>query len=161
MGAGLQKRGHYPYVAGTLRLARGDIYLSDITINHETGAHSGLNKPTVTVSTPVFARSGKRLGLIVINIDLNGLSRLLKSNLPSTYQLYLSNQSGDYLIHPDAAQTFGFDRGKRILIQDSFRPVLSLIHGKGMNVVTYVDEGQQKQGGHVAAFGPPAIRRHH
>jgi diguanylate cyclase (GGDEF)-like protein len=152
MGAGLQKRGHYPYVAGTLRLARGDIYLSDITINHETGAHSGLNKPTVTVSTPVFARSGKRLGLIVINIDLNGLSRLLKSNLPSTYQLYLSNQSGDYLIHPDAAQTFGFDRGKRILIQDSFRPVLSLIHGKGMNVVTYVDEGQQKQGGHVAAF---------
>jgi diguanylate cyclase len=152
MGAGLQKRGHYPYVAGTLRLARGDIFLSDITINHEKGAHSGRDKPTVTVSTPVIARNGKRLGLIVINIDLNGLSRLLKSNLPSTYQLYLSNQSGDYLIHPDAAQTFGFDRGKRIFIQDSFRPVLSLIHGKGMNVVTYVDEDRQKQGGHVAAF---------
>jgi diguanylate cyclase len=148
----LQEKGNYPYVTGTLRLARGDIYLSDIAINHEKGAHSGLNKPTVTVSTPVISRNGKRLGLIVINIDLNGLSRLLKSNLPSTYQLYLSNQSGDFLIHPDANQTFGFDRGKRILIQDSFRPVLSLIHGKGMNVVTNVDEGRQKQDGHVAAF---------
>ena len=96
--------------------------------------------------------NGKKLGLIVINIDLNGLSRLLKSNLPSTYQLYLSNQWGDFLIHPDATQTFGFDKGKRILIQDSFRPVLSLIHGKGMNVVTNVDEGRQKQDGQVAAF---------
>jgi diguanylate cyclase len=152
LGADLQEKGRYPYVVGTFRLARGDIYLSDITINHEQGAHSGLNKPTVTVSTPVFSRKGKRLGLIAINIDLNGLSRLLKSNLPSSYQLYLSNQSGDFLIHPDPAQTFGFDRGKRILIQDSFRPVLALIHGKGTNVVTNVDDGRQTQDGHVAAF---------
>ena len=148
----LQEKGSYPYVTGTLRLARGDIYLSDISINHEKGAHSGLNKPTVVVSTPVFSHNGKRLGLIAINIDLNGLSRLLQANLPNTYQLYLSNQSGDFLIHPDESQTFGFDRGKRILIQDSFRPVLSLIHGKGMNVVTYVDEGRQNRDGHVAAF---------
>jgi diguanylate cyclase (GGDEF)-like protein len=152
LGSDLQEKENYPYVTGTFRLARGDIYLSDITINHEKGAHSGLNKPTVTVSTPVFSRKGKRLGLIAINIDLNGLSRLLKSNLPSSYQLYLSNQSGDFLIHPDPTQTFGFDRGKRILIQDSFKPVLSLIHGKGTDVVTYVDDGRQKQEGHVAAF---------
>ncbi len=149
---GLQKKEHYPYVVGTLRLARGDIYLSDITINHEKGAHSGRDKPTVTVSTPVIARNGKRLGLIVINIDLNGLASLLKSNLPSSYQLYLSNQWGDFLVHPDATQTFGFDRGRRILIQDSFRPVLSLIHGNDMNVVMNVNAGPQKQGGHVAAF---------
>jgi hypothetical protein len=106
----------------------------------------------VTVSTPVFAQNGKRLGLIAINVDLNGLARLLKSNLPSSYNLYLSNQSGDFLVHPDAAQTFGFDRGKRILIQDSFKPVLLLIHGKKMNVVTHVYEESQKQDGHVAAF---------
>jgi diguanylate cyclase (GGDEF)-like protein len=152
VGGDLQEKGSYPYVVGTYRLARGDIYLSDITINHERGTHSALNMPTVTVSTPVFSPKGKRLGLIAINIDLNGLSRLLKSNLPSSYQLYLSNQTGDFLIHPDPAQTFGFDRGKRILIQDNFRPVLSLIHGKGTNVLTYVDDGRQKQEGHVAAF---------
>jgi diguanylate cyclase len=149
---GLHKKGHYPYVVGTLRLARGDIYLSDITINHEKGAHSASNKPTVTVSTPVFSHNGKRLGLIVINIDLNELSRFLKSNLPNNYQLYLSNQSGDFLIHPDATQTFGFDRGKRILIQDSFRSVLFLIHGKDTNVVMNIPAGAQKQGGQVAAF---------
>jgi diguanylate cyclase len=151
-GENLQEKGHYPYVFDTARLARGDIYLSDITINHEKGAHSGLSKPTVTVSTPVITRDGKRHGLIVINIDLNGLSQLLKSNLPSAYQLYLSNQWGDFLIHPDATQTFGFDQGRRILIQDSFEAVSTLIQGKERNVVMNVKAGPQNQGGQVAAF---------
>jgi len=150
--ANLQHREKHPYVSGTLRMARGDIYLSDITINHEEGTHSALNKPTVTVSTPVFSRTGNRLGLIVINVDLNGLARLLKSNLPSAYQLYLSNQRGDFLVHPDASQAFGFDRGKHILIQDSFEDVLPLVQGKGLNVVTNIKGERQKQGGQVAAF---------
>jgi diguanylate cyclase (GGDEF)-like protein len=152
MAGDLQAKGHYPYVVGTLRLARGDIYLSDITINHEKGAHSGQNKPTVTLSTPVISATGKRLGLIVINVDLNGLSRLLQGNLPSTYQLYLSNQKGDFLIHPDATQTFGFDRGKHMLIQDSFEPVSALVQGKAMNVVMNVEANQKAKDGHVAAF---------
>ena len=148
----LQHRDKNPYVTGTLRLARGDIYLSDIGINHEEGTHSALGKPTVTVSTPVFSRAGKRLGLIVINVDLNGLARLLKSNLPSAYQLYLSNQWGDFLVNPDESKTFGFDRGKRVLIQDTFEDVLPLVQGKGTNVVMNVDAGQDKQAAHVAAF---------
>jgi diguanylate cyclase (GGDEF)-like protein len=151
-GGNLRKRGHYPYVSGTLRLARGDIYLSEITINHEQGAHSGRDKPTVTVSTPVFAQDGKRLGLIAINVDLDRLASLLKSNLPSAYQLYLSNQSGDFLINPDPQKTFGFDRGKHILIQDTFKPVLALLHGKSVNVVTHVYEGTKPAEAGVSAF---------
>jgi diguanylate cyclase (GGDEF)-like protein len=150
--ADLQHRENLPYVTGTMRMARGDIYLSDITINHEAGTHSALNKPTVTVSTPVFSPAGKRLGLIVINVDLNGLARLLRSNLPKAYQLYLSNQLGDFLVHPDESQVFGFDRGKRILIQDSFGDVLPLVQGKSLNVVTHIKGGPQTKEGQVAAF---------
>jgi diguanylate cyclase len=150
--ANLQHREKNPYVTGTLRLARGDIYLSDITINHEVGTHSALNKPTVTVSTPVFSPAGRRLGLIVISVDLNGLARLLQSNLPSAYKLYLSNQWGDFLVHPDESQTFGFDRGKRILIQDSFKDVLPLVQGMDLSVVTNIKGDTNKQEGQVAAF---------
>lgn len=153
MAGNLQEKAHFPYVFDTLRLGRGDIYLSDITINHEKGAHSGQNKPTLTTSTPVIAANGKLLGLIVINIDLNGLSRLLKSNLPSTYQLYLTNQWGDFLIHPDADQTFGFDKGRRVLVQDVFKPVSDLILGKNMNVVMNIKKEElQNQNGFIAAF---------
>ena len=127
--ADLQEKGHYAYVFNTLQLRRGQVYLSDITINHEEGAHSGLHKPTVRIATPVLAGDGKVLGLIVINVDLNGLFARLKSDLPSVYQLYLSNHLGDYLIHPNPAEAFGFDRGRRIFIQETFEPVAALING--------------------------------
>lgn len=148
----LQEKAHYPYVFNTLQLGRGQVYLSDITINHEEGAHSGLHKPTVRVASPVLADSGKVLGLIVINVDLNGLFDRLKSDLPSAYQLYLSNHWGDFLIHPNPAEAFGFDQGRRIFIQESFEPVAALINGKSASVVTNIDAVQQAGNGLVAAF---------
>ena len=45
--ADLQEKAHYPYVFNALQLSRGQVYLSDIAINHEEGAHSGLKKPSV------------------------------------------------------------------------------------------------------------------
>jgi diguanylate cyclase (GGDEF)-like protein len=150
--ADLQEKAHYPYVFNTLQLGRGQVYLSDITINHEEGAHSGLHKPTVRVATPVVAGDGKVLGLIVINLDLNGLFARLKSDLPNAYQLYLSNHWGDYLIHPNPAEAFGFDQGRRIFIQEFFEPVAALISGKSASVVTSIEGAQQPDHGLVAAF---------
>ncbi len=148
----LQEKAHYPYVFNTLQLGRGQVYLSDITINHEEGAHAGLHKPTVRVAAPVLAENGKVQGLIVINLDLNGLFDRLKSDLPRTYQLYLSNHWGDYLIHPNPAEAFGFDQGRRIFIQASFEPVAALINGKSASVVTNIEAAQQPVSGLVAAF---------
>lgn len=148
----LQEKNHYAYVFNTLRMGRGQVYLSDIGINHEVGAHAGLNRPTVRVATPVLDVDGRVLGLVVINLDLNGLFDRLRSTLPSTYQVYLSNHWGDYLIHPDPAEAFGFDAGRRVLIQDAFKPVAGLIKGVGGSVVTIAAPLQQRSDGLVAAF---------
>ncbi len=150
--ADLQEKAHYAYVFNTLRLNRGQVYLSDISINHEEGAHSGLNRPTVRVATPVLGADGRVLGLVVINLDLNALFDLLRSTLPNAYQVYLSNHWGDYLIHPDPAEAFGFDAGRRVFIQDTFKPVGALIRGVGGSVVTSVTPFQQRNDGLVAAF---------
>lgn len=153
----LQEKYHHPYVFETLRLQRGGIHLSKIAINHEEGAHSGLNKPTLRVATPVMTAAGKILGVIVINIDLDGLFALLKADLPSAYKLYLANEWGDYLIHPDATQTFGFEQGRRILVQDAFEPVAALINDKHQSVVRKsvvmnIEAARQQQNRLVAAF---------
>ncbi|OZG75262.1 hypothetical protein BTA51_02435 [Hahella sp. CCB-MM4] len=116
----LQEKAQYPYVYETLGLEPDKIYLSRININHEFGAHQGLNKPTLQMAAPVTSTQGDVAGLIVINIDLDGLFKLLQADLPSNILLYLTNQEGDFLIHPDRSQEFGFDRGRSILIQDSF-----------------------------------------
>lgn len=148
----LQEKAHYPYVFNTLQLGRGQVYLSAITINNEEGAHSGLRKPSVRVATPVLAGDGKVLGLIVINLDLNRLFARLKSDLPNAYQLYLSNHWGDYLIHPNPAEAFGFAQGRRIFIQEFFEPVAALINGQSASVVTQIEAVQQPDHGLVAAF---------
>ena len=149
-GAQLQEKGHYAYVFDTLRLRPGEIRLSPIVINHELGAHSGLGKPTLHVSTPVADANGGAGALIVINADLDQLFAQLKSELPSHYQVYLSNRWGDLLIHPDQRRTFGFDQGRRLFIQEEFPDVAGLLEAG--EDVSLVSRGSGNGQSLVAAF---------
>jgi len=151
-GLDLQEKAHYPYVFKTLRLKRGQVYLSDISINHELGAHAGVLKPTLRVAAPVFNGGERAAAVVVINIDLNRMFAKLKADLPASYQVYLANQWGDYLVHPDTTQAFGFDQGRRILVQETFESVSSLISGTSTFVVTNVQTPAWSPGGEVAAF---------
>ncbi|MFP3569098.1 diguanylate cyclase domain-containing protein [Paraburkholderia sp. SIMBA_030] len=119
-GSALQEKGQFSYVFDTLALAPGRIYTSPITINREHGAHSAEGKPTLRLGTPVANASGAVVGVVVLDIDLAGLLKRLQSDLPSDYQVYLANEWGDFLVHPDASKTFGFDNGRRVFMQDSF-----------------------------------------
>ena len=153
VGVDLQEKGHYPYVFQALHLAAGKVHLSEIIINHERGAHSGLDKPTLQVTTPVVeAGHGRKLGLVVINVDLNGLFGLLKADLPGDFRVFLTNEWGDFLVHPDPSQTFGFDRGRRILVQDTFARVSEIIQGKADSVVITAGASDRQSGESLVAF---------
>lgn len=151
-GADLQEKAHYAYVFETLGLAPGEVRISPIVINHEQGAHSGLGKPTLHVSTPVADTSGKVFAMLVINVDLDQLFSQLQSDLPKEYQVYLSNQWGDLLVHPDPRRTFGFDQGRRLFLQDEFPDVARLLtETQPGNVISRsVEQGEQER--LVAAF---------
>lgn len=134
-GVDLQEKAHYPYVFESLKLAGGQVHYSRIFINHEAGAHAGLEKPTLQVATPLMGADGKAMGVIVINVDLNRLFELLKTDLSRDFQLYLTNQQGDFLIHPDRAKAFGFEQGRRFLVQDEFKPVAPVVEAKVDNAM--------------------------
>lgn len=123
----LQEKGHYPYVYETLKLMPGQVHFSGIFINREEGAHAGHKQPTLQVASPVMGDDGRVVGVVVLNVDLNRLFGMLKADMGRDYQLYLTNQNGDFLIHPDSARTFGFDYGRRFLVQDTFSPVAAII----------------------------------
>ena len=148
--AKLQEKSHYAYLFETLSLAPGQIRLSPIVINRELGAHSGLGKPTLHVSTPVADAGGRIVGALVINVDLDQMFDQLKSDLPSHYQVYLSNRWGDLLIHPDHRRTFGFDQGRRLFIQDEFADVARLLEGGGET--SLISRHETVDSGLVAAF---------
>jgi diguanylate cyclase (GGDEF)-like protein len=129
--AQLQEKAYYPYVYQALTLAPGAVYVSPIAINHEFSAQSGLSQPTLILSSPLAnsLEASQSSAVMVLNIGLNQLFQQLKNDLPAHYQVFLSNAAGDILVHPDAKQTFGFEHGRRILLQDSFPAVAELVAG--------------------------------
>ena len=130
LGDELQEKGHLPYVLETLALARGSIYMSPARINHETGSHAGVERPTLQMASPVFDAQQKVRGVVVINLDLEGLFRQLAADLPSDLHLFLINAEGDYLIHPEPRQAFAFDRGQRARVQDEFATSTALFEAE-------------------------------
>ena len=160
----LQEKAHFPYVFNTLNMGFGEVHLSDIRLNREQGTHSGFGEPTLRVATPVVSAEGVVKGLIVISLDLNSVFNRLKLDLPAFYEAYLSNRWGDFLIHPDASQTFGFENGRRILIQDEFPIVSDLIVGTQTAAVGNLEGSKIVMGGSVGAFvrlpiGVPSAKR--
>lgn len=151
-GDDLQEKGHFAYVYDTLKLPAGRTFMSRIVINHESGAHSGLGQPTVILAMPVVDPKGGTLGVVVINVDLNGMFALLEADLPKNYQLFFANRDGDYLIHPDPTQAFGFDKGRRVLVQDEFPATSALVEGKADQVFVEAHEGRYAEAPIVAAF---------
>lgn len=143
----LQEKGHFPYMFRTLNLKPGETYLSPIFINQEQGAHTGQGQPTIQVARQVLASDGRLYGVMVINIDLNSLFDFMKADLPPAQQLYLTNAQGDFLVHPDPEQTFGFQRGQRILAQDVFPEVTNIVDGQAEYRL-------------IAVNDPPALRGH-
>lgn len=157
-GDDLQEKGHFSYVSGTLKLPAGATYLSRIVINHERGTHAGLEQPTVILAMPVIGDRGQAVGAIVVNVDLKSVFSTLAADLPKYYQLFLANHQGDYLIHPDSTQTFGFDKGRRSLVQDEFVSTVDLIEGKTTSVLMEVDSGRYATAPIVAAFVGRAVK---
>lgn len=49
---------------------------------------------------------------------------------------------GTTWIHPDPTMTFGFDKGRRFLIQDEFADTRDLVEGKPAKLLTEVHDGR-------------------
>ena len=155
--AQLQEKGHFPYVYRTLAQRPGSFYLSEINLNRERGAGFGLERPTLRLANPVHTGEGKVFGLVIVNVELNDLFALLRADLPAEMDLYLTNADGDYLIHPDATRTFGFDRGRRMKVQDDFpasADVLDSDHGS-----TVIEGAEQVSAFVDVPFGAIAPQR--
>jgi diguanylate cyclase (GGDEF)-like protein len=123
----LQEKAHFPFVFETLGLAAGQVYVSEFGINRE-GAFEDEALPVFSMASPVV-HDGQVLGVVVVRLAAEPLLRSFNPGLPAPYGFFLSDRWGDFLVRPDATQTFGFDKGQRILVQDAFTPVAALIDG--------------------------------
>lgn len=156
----MQEKGHFDYVAETLKVPAGNTYISRIVINREAGVHAGEGRPTAIMAMPVRSGGDGAQAVVVVNIDLQGLFDQLGADLPASVQLFLANDQGDWLVHPDASLTFGFDRGQRHLVQHDMPATLPLAQGLATEAVF---ETLQRGQPLVAAFivQAPLVVAHH
>jgi hypothetical protein len=78
---------------------------------------------------PVYGTGNTVIGLLVIQLNLSATFHTLRSLADPHTTLYLTNNLGDYLLHPDSSRTFGFRKSRRRLIQEDFPPVAAVLNG--------------------------------
>lgn len=134
-GRDLQEKAHLPYLFETARLPKNQLYVSGIDLNREPNAGLARDTPTLRIAAPVLSSDGRVFGVLVINVDLDNMFNQIRKDSPPGLDILLTNQDGDYLIHPNASKVFGFDHGRRFLIQDDIDATAALIGGKGNQMV--------------------------
>jgi signal transduction histidine kinase/DNA-binding response OmpR family regulator len=106
-----------------------NIFISNVDLFEQNGAVHQPAIPAVTAAMPVYGTGNTVIGLLVIELDLSATFNILQSLADPHTTLYLTNNLGDYLLHPDSSRTFGFRKGRRWLMQEDFPPVAAVLNG--------------------------------
>jgi len=117
----LQNKNHRPYVAETLKLEPGEVYISDINLNREYGKVTDPINKVYRIATPIHdERSNEVGGLIIITVKVGDELREIqqRANKRGDGDIYITNNHGGYLLHPDDSKTYGFDLKKRYRVQE-------------------------------------------
>ncbi len=110
--AELQKRGDRYYFQNAIGLGPGQIYVSPLDLGRRNGLIEQVHRPTLRVAATIFADDGKPFGIFMINLDMRRAFDRVRSSVPPGETIYVVNQRGDYLIHPDRSREFGWLLGK-------------------------------------------------
>jgi len=114
----LQQKGNRDYFISTLSLSLGEVFFSNIDLNQEFGVVEVPHRRTIRASTPVFSKEGKVFGIVIINMDIGSTLDKLSASSPHYVDTYLTNNNGDFLVHPNSSHTFGFNLGESYKWQD-------------------------------------------
>jgi PAS domain S-box-containing protein len=116
----LQREGDQDYFQKTIALRANEIFVSKIGLNREAGVIETPHVPTFRAAAPITAPDGRRLGIVVITVDLRPAIRRIRDGVVGATHVYVVNEAGDYLVHPDRNREFGFEFGKPDRIQSDF-----------------------------------------
>jgi len=104
----LQSKADRYYVEETLKLDRGQVYVSPIDLNVEFGAIEQPLKPTIRIAIPVFDSDDNRRGIIVINYLAQRILDRVEDLGVDVAGIWLLSSDGDWLLGPTPGDAFAF-----------------------------------------------------
>jgi len=128
----LQQKAGMDYMVGTTSLRDGEIYVSPINLNREHGDIDLPLSPVLRVGTPIYAKDGTLFGALIINMDMRPIFGRIRVGSASGGDLYIVNEQGDYLLHPDRSREFGWEFGRPDRIWDDHPRFASLLKTDGV-----------------------------
>jgi len=115
----LQNKRKRHYFQEAIKLKPNEVFISKINLNREHGQIEVPHIPTIRVALPLYF-DHKIFAVLIINANIYSLFSPFQELHDPNKQIYLANQNGYYLYHPDSRKTFGFDLNKDYKITDDF-----------------------------------------
>jgi PAS domain S-box-containing protein len=107
--AELQRKGDRYYFQQAILMRPDEVFVSAIDLNKEHGVIQSPYVPTLRVATVVRTPDGNPFAIIVINLDLRPAFDHLRKVAEPAHEIFVVNDRGDYLVHPDRSREFGFE----------------------------------------------------
>jgi PAS domain S-box-containing protein len=108
--ASLQDKGARSYFKASAALGDGQVYVSDISLNEEFGAIALPELPVMRFGAGVHRLDGSVSGVVVLNLDAQWMFDDFRKVTPPQGELTIAKNDGNYILHPETALTFGFQR---------------------------------------------------
>ncbi|MDB5656883.1 MAG: multi-sensor hybrid histidine kinase [Tardiphaga sp.] len=139
--AELQQKADRGYFRDAVALPAGEVFISPIELNQEYGVIEVPHIPVQRFATLITDAEGRPFGIVIANLDIRPIFDGIRAAMDEHSLIYLVNDAGDFLLHPDNSRAFGFDLGQRHRWQDDFTGLAQAIGtaGDGAAVVEGAD----------------------
>jgi diguanylate cyclase (GGDEF)-like protein/PAS domain S-box-containing protein len=116
----LQASGERDYLAETLKLATGQVYLSDWHVRKTQFRSVNSPRRSLVAATPVRDASGNVFGAVVITLDIGRMVNSLGDSLPPLAHAYIADSAGGYLWDLESGRDFAAEHSADARIQVDF-----------------------------------------
>jgi PAS domain S-box-containing protein len=130
--AELIQTGERDYFKRTIGQSKSGVFVSSIELQKEGGTE-GPAVPLLHVGIPLMIPSGQPWGISVIDFDLGPKFDRIRAEGGRENQVFMTNATGDYLLHPDRSREFAFETGAPVRIQNDFPGFDEALAGGAVN----------------------------
>ena len=154
--ADLQAKASRDYFIESVKSDKNEFYISDINLNREHGKLEYPYKSVIRLSLPILSDEGERYGFIIMNVNAQYLLSQMIKALMGSQALYVTDQDGYFVLHPDSQKSFSKDLNPAVTWQSEFSVTQSI----GRSKIMPQSEPQGLQFAVSRAFAIGARHRH-